>query len=84
MPRSNVTDTLKVSSKYKKERMAAIAKLVSQGEYDLYLFQELMVEEDYKVIKKSVPEGFHFTNFEDFNDPSQKCVLQLCLPFCKF
>ena len=64
--------------------MKAIAKEVSKGEYDLYLFQELWMTKDYERIKARIPEGFHITNYLDFSDPSQKCELQGCLPLCKF
>ena len=64
--------------------MEAIADEVLKGEYDLYLFQELWLENDYKIIKKSVPKGYQITNFLDFSVPSPKCGLQYCLPLCKF
>ena len=64
--------------------MEAIADEVLKGEYDLYLFQELWLENDYKMIKKSVPKGYQITNFLDFSVPSPKCGLQYCLPLCKF
>ena len=84
MPKSPVLDRFNISSQYKKERIAEIAKLLSKGEYDLYLFQELLVETDYNIVRASMPEGFHITNFQDFSEPSPKCVLQYCLPLCKF
>ena len=73
-----------LSSLYKEERMKAIGKEVSKGEYDLYLLQELWIEEDYKMIKANKPEEFYITNFLDFNEPSSKCGIQYCLPLCKF
>ena len=79
-----ILDSTNFSSQYKDERMKAIAKEVSRGKYDLYLFQELWIQEDYDTIKASVPEGFQITNYLDFSDPSQKCKLQDCLPLCKF
>ena len=79
-----ILDSGNISSQYKEERMKAIGKEVSKGEYDIYLFQELWIEEDYKTIKGYIPEEFHITNFQDFNDPNSKCGLQYCLPLCKF
>ena len=58
--------------------------IVSKGEYDLYLFQELWMEKDYDTIKSALPDGFHITNYHDFSDTSPKCGLQDCLPLCKF
>ena len=78
-----ILDFANFSSQYKDERMSAIGKIVSKGEYDLYLFQELWIQKDYETIKASVPEGFQMTNYLDFSDPSQKCELQGCLPLCK-
>ena len=72
------------SSEYKEERMKAIGKEVSKGAYDLYLFQELWIEEDYNTIKANKPEEFHITDFLDFNEPSSKCGIHYCLPLCKF
>ena len=45
--------------------MKAIGKEVSKGEYDLYLFQELWIEEDYNMINANKPEEFHITKFLD-------------------
>ena len=64
--------------------MEAIADEVSKGEYDLYLFQELWLEDDYKIIEKSMPDQYQITDFLDFSVPSPKCGLQYCLPLCKF
>lgn len=55
----------KFGSKYKTERMKAIAEEVAKGEYDLYLFQELWMVPDYETVKASVPEGFYMTEFRD-------------------
>ena len=79
-----ILDFSNFSSQYKDERMAAIGKELSKGEYDLYLFQELWIQKDYETIRASVPEGFQITNYLDFSDPSQQCELQGCLPLCKF
>ena len=80
----DILDVTNFSSQYKEERMKAIGKEVAKGEYDLYLFQELWMPEDYKKIKESIPDGFHVTKDLDFTDPSPKCALQDCLPLCKF
>ena len=63
--------------------MVAIGELVSKGEYDLYLFQELWMEDDFETIKSYVPEGFDIINFSDLNATSPDCGLQYCLPLCK-
>ena len=84
LPKAPILDLVGYSSQYKKERMEAIAKEVSKGEYDVYLFQELWTEKDYKVIKAHLPDGYHMTNFQDFNEQSPKCGIQHCLPLCKF
>ena len=63
--------------------MEAIADEVSKGDYDLYLFQELWLENDYKTIEKSMPNQYQITDFLDFSVPSPKCGLQYCLPLCK-
>ena len=65
-------------------RLRAIGQEVSKGEYDLYLFQELWIEEDYNTIKASIPAEYQITNFLDFSVQSPKCELQYCLPLCKF
>ena len=77
-------DQFDLSSQYKEERMKAIGKEVSKGEYDLYLFQELWIEEDYNMINANKPEEFHITKFLDFNEPSSKCGIQYCIHLCKF
>ena len=64
--------------------MEAIAEEVSKGEYDLYLFQELWLENDYKIIQDSLPTDYEITDFLDFSVTSPKCELQYCLPLCKF
>ena len=64
--------------------MEAIADEVSKGEYDLYLFQELWLESDYKIIKEKVPKDYEITDFLDVIVTSPKCELQYCLPLCKF
>ena len=43
--------------------MKAIADEVSKGEYDLYLFQELWLEDDYKTIKERMLEDYEITKF---------------------
>ena len=64
--------------------MKAIADEVSKGEYDLYLFQELWLEDDYKTIKERMLKDYEITKFLDFNALSPECGLQYCLPLCKF
>jgi hypothetical protein len=41
--------------------MHSIAKLISKGEFDLYLLQEVFVEADYEKIKSTMPVHYHIT-----------------------
>ena len=50
-------------SKFKTERMAAIANELSKAEYDLYLFEELWMRPDYATIRAKVPEGYFMTEY---------------------
>ena len=50
-------------SKFKPERMNAIAKEVSKGNYDVYLLQELWMEYDHNKIAASIPENYSITGF---------------------
>ena len=50
-------------SKYKNERMKAIAQEFSKGKYDIYLFQELWMESDHETIAREAPPGYTMTGF---------------------
>ena len=54
-------------SKFKTERIAAIADEVAKAEYDLYLFTELWMHPDHTVIWDKVPKGYHMTEFRDLS-----------------
>ena len=55
----------KFGSKYKSERMKAIAEEVSKGHYDLYLLQELWMQADHETVRAGLPEGFYMTEFRE-------------------
>ena len=48
----------------RKPRMKAIAKMISYGEYDLYLLQELWMKSDYNTFKEAIPAKYHMTKFK--------------------
>jgi len=52
-------------------RMEAIGKLIQKKEYDVYLLEELWMRPDHAKIKSLVPEGYHMTEVENFNNPHQ-------------
>lgn len=54
-------------SKFKTERMAAIADEVAKAEYDLYLFTELWMSPDHQTILDKVPKGYTMTEFRDLS-----------------
>ena len=56
----------------KGQRIDAIAEMISVGNYDLILLQEVWVKSDYDTIKNSIPSSFHITSYDDFN--VKKCV----------
>ena len=50
-------------SKYRKERIAAIAQALSDSSYDIVALQELWVYSDYELIKAKVTKKFPYTKF---------------------
>ena len=50
-------------SQFKPERMTAIAKEVSKGNFDIYLLQELWMEADHNEIAASIPKNYSITGF---------------------
>ena len=59
---------------FKTERMNAIEKLMSKGEYDLYLFQELWRETDYNKIKSAMPSEYQITEFSHHASCLAPCI----------
>lgn len=51
-------------------RMNAIGKLVSEAEYDLYLFSELWLRSDHQIIQSWLPPELVMTEIGDFSLPS--------------
>ena len=45
--------------------MNSIAKLISKGDFDLYLLQELWMESDYEKIKTAIQVQYHITQFRN-------------------
>lgn len=52
-------------SKFKTERMKAIADVVKEGEFDIYLFEELWMQPDHTTIANAVPKGYYMTQFRE-------------------
>ena len=52
-------------SKLKEERIDAIAREVSRGSFDVYLLQELWMEQDHDKIAASLKKGFYMTGFRN-------------------
>ena len=48
----------------KPRRVKAIAKMISNGKYDLYLLQELWMKSDYNTIKDAIPANYHMTKYK--------------------
>ena len=63
----NAASQISTKEPHKEQRIAAIAKFIAKQDYDLYLLQEVWVENDYDIIKKALPSNMYITNFEDFN-----------------
>jgi hypothetical protein len=66
---------------YKVERINAIGNEIRKGEYDLYLLQELWMENDYNNIKKKIPAGFQMTDYK-VGSLRNSCRGSLCIGGC--
>lgn len=55
--------------KFKQERIAALADLVSRGGYDLFLLQELWMQPDHEAVAAALPFGYHMTGFRQLASP---------------
>ena len=69
MPEFAGGDTWEAST----HRINEIAKILSKGEYDLYLYQELWIEYHYNFIRPARPSGYYIT---DFNEKASYCVFR--------
>lgn len=54
-------------SRDKERRMAKIGELLSWGEYDIILLEELWTQADHDTIKSSVSGSYYMTEYGDFN-----------------
>ena len=54
---------LLIVSKYRKERVAAIAQVLSDSSYDIVALQELWVYSDYELVKAKVVNRFPYAKF---------------------
>lgn len=54
---------LLIVSKYRKERIAAIAQALSDSSYDIVALQELWVYSDYELIKTKAANRFPYAKF---------------------
>ena len=55
-------------SKDKHIRIAGIAKLLAQGEYDVIFLQEIWMRNDHEIIKQWVEgEGYHMTSYDELS-----------------
>ncbi|XP_023327042.1 uncharacterized protein LOC111700390 [Eurytemora carolleeae] len=52
-------------AKDKEFRMEHIGQMVSNMEYDIYLFQELWMRPDHDTIAKHLPKGYYMTAYDD-------------------
>ena len=53
----------KLGSEFKTQRMNAIAKEISKGEFDIYLLEELWMQPDHETIAKKIPANYSITGF---------------------
>jgi len=60
----------------KEERMKRIGKMLSHGEYDIVLLEELWVRTDHTTIRESVQgHDYYMTGYDDFNDVDGSAIL---------
>jgi len=57
----------KVGSEDKELRMKAIGEFIQKAEYDVYLLAELWMRPDHATVKATIPQGYHMSNYGDFN-----------------
>jgi len=66
--------------KDKAERIKAIAKMVSEGQFDILALQELWMEADHTEIAKAVLEGYYITGFRQLS--SEFCDGRVLITTC--
>lgn len=54
---------LNIVSKYRKERIAAIAQVLSDSSYDIVALQELWMYSDYELIRAKAVNRFQYAKF---------------------
>ena len=57
-------------SQYKPERMEAIGNRIADGEYDVFLLEELWMQPDHDSIAAKVPQGYEMTGFRQLSLPT--------------
>ena len=60
-------------SRDKERRMEKIGELLSKGEYDIILLEELWTQADHNTIKTAVADSYHMTEYGDFNSLIKPC-----------
>ena len=55
----------KLGSEFKTQRMNAIAKEISKGEFDIYLLEELWMQPDHETIANNIPANYSITAFRE-------------------
>ena len=55
----------RIGSEDKEERMAAIGKLLSKGEYDIVMLEELWMRPDHETIKQALGPEYYMTEYDD-------------------
>ena len=66
--------------KDKAVRIKGIAKMVSEGQFDIMALQELWMEADHSEIAASVPKGYHITGFRQLS--SELCDGRVLITDC--
>ncbi|CEG82152.1 hypothetical protein RMATCC62417_16268 [Rhizopus microsporus] len=63
VPSTSPTRCLPIVSKHKSTRLAAIAKILSNGYYDIVALQEIWVYNDFEFLRKNVKDVFPFAKY---------------------
>ena len=59
----------------KEERMVRIGEMLSRGEYDIIMLEELWLRDDHNTIQKSIGGQYSMTSYDDFNDVDGSAIL---------
>ena len=49
------------------ERLSFIANVISEGNFDIVLLQEVWIKKDHRIIMSKIPKGYSFTKFSQLN-----------------